>query len=78
MKFQVVDKAVFARAFAGQGLTQERLAQLVGVPQSEVSRIRCGLVPTPKMQAKIARALGETVSAVFPTVTHEALIRAAA
>jgi len=51
---------------ASHDLTQEDLAQLVGVTRKSINAIEAGrMVPSTVLALKLARALGVTVEALF-------------
>ena len=76
MTMQLVDTITFLAAMKAARLTQTTLAARCGTSQTTVSDIARGLVPTPEMQSRLAKALRQPVGGLFPHVRHE-LIRAA-
>jgi hypothetical protein len=48
----------FAHILDDRGVTAERLAQLAGISGSYAAKLRCGLVPSREVRARIAVILG--------------------
>ena len=76
MKLQIVDTITFNAAMKAARLTQAKLAAQGGTSQTTVCDTARGLLPTPELQARLAKALRQPVNVLFPHVRHE-LIRAA-
>lgn len=59
-------QARLIRARKAAGLTQQKLADLIGVPQSSIARFESGRYdPSLRNALKIARVLGDSVEEIF-------------
>jgi transcriptional regulator with XRE-family HTH domain len=72
--YAIVLGKVIAHLRERAGLTQARLAELVAVPQSRLSRIEAGTMPDALTLNRIAAALGVTVDRLH-VLTTQGLVR---